>query len=225
MGAMTEPQSSPTLPATPRTTGRLVRNTGLESLVTVFPRDPRHRLVGPDLALFLDRVVERLVAVGEGALTRVRAGRFDCEAESLPDLLDTIEAAREQARGREDLEVRLHGEARPDFSKFLGATRVEMKFCAFVEPKLLLDAHPCAACGWPLDYDGVSRVSTCGQCGESEPRPDELHTCWWLRLFGTGADGIGERFVVESRRLTGSPFFESLEAAARTRLYEWHCWG
>ena len=198
--------------------------TGLEQIVTVFPQDPAFRLVGGDLALFLDRVSERMVALGEGALARVRAGRFDAEVGTLPDLLDTLDAARIQAKGREDLEVRLWGEPRDAFGKFLGATHLEVKFQAFVQPHLLLDAHPCDECGWPLDYDGVSGETACGRCGGETGKPTEVHSCWWLRLFGDGSDGIGERFVLESRRLAKSPFFESLSAAARTPLYEWQTW-
>lgn len=198
----------------------------LEQTVTVFPRDPRHRLVGAHLGAFLDRVVERIAAVGDGARARVRAGRFEGEVETLPDLLDTIDAARAQANGREDLEVRLSGDARPAFARYTAAARVEAELCAFVRPRLLLDARPCVGCGWPLDYDGTRRAAACNRrgCGEELAHERELATCWWLRLIGVGAEGVGERFVEEERRLEGSPFFDALEGAARTPLFEWHAW-
>jgi hypothetical protein len=207
---------------------------GLESTVTVFPRDGQHRLVGPDLASFLDRLAERVVALGSGARARVRAGRFDAEVDTIQDLTDTVEAARSQAQGREDLELRLWGPPQASFGKFLGARHLEIKFCAWVQPHLLLDAQLCPACRWPLDLEGYSEDMklTCGRPGcpnEGEftshtTVKEELRACWWLRLFGSGSEGIGERFVEEDRRLEGSSFFEMLEGCSRTRLLEWHTW-
>ncbi len=198
----------------------------LEQTVTIFPRDPHHRLVGEHLGVFLDRVCERVVALGDGARARVRAGRFDEEVETLPDLLDTIDAARAQSRGREDLEVRLWGDARPAFARFTASPHVEAKLCAFVRPRPLVDARRCVGCGWPLDFDGTRRAAVCSRagCGEELAQEGELITCWWLRLFGLGADGLGERFVEEERRLEGTPFFEALQGAARVPLFEWQAW-
>jgi len=204
-----------------------MRSMGVASTVTIFPRDPDHRLVQDDLAAFLDRVAERLVALGHGAAARVRAGRFEAEVYDLLDLLDTVNAARERSQGREDLEIRLHGDVHDGLAKYLGTPRAEAKFQAFVRPRVLLDARLCGGCGWPLDWDGYARTATCSRpsCGEGEPRRGELRTCWWLRFFGSGPEGIGERFVEESRRFEGSRFFESLEGVSRTPLFEWHAWG
>jgi hypothetical protein len=198
----------------------------LEQTVTVFPREPQHRLVGPHLASFLDRVVERIVALGDGARARIRAGRFEGDVETLPDLLDTIDAARVQSLGREDLEVRLWGDARAPFARFTASPRVDVTLSAFVQPQLLLEARRCVGCGWPLDYDGIRGAAACNRkgCGEELAQEGELAACWSLRLCGMGADGLGERFVEEERRLEGSPFFEALEGAARTRLFEWQSW-
>lgn len=199
---------------------------GLRSFVTLFPTDPDHRLVGADLAAFLDRVSERLVALGDGAEATIRAGKFREQARNVRDLVAAIDAARVKARGREDLEVRIEGEARDPFSKFLGATRVAAEFRAFVKPYRLEAARRCAGCGWPLDHDGHTGEVSCNRrgCGEGVPGEGDLRTCWMLRFVGDGADGIGERFVEEARRMEGSPFFESMEGVARAPLYEWHAW-
>lgn len=199
---------------------------GLDSSVTLFPKDPAHRLVGFDLAMFLDRVGERLVTLGDGAVARVAAGRFVREGlRSTADLVRAIDAARVDARGKADLEVRIAGDARDDFSKFLGAGRVDLSLRAFVRPQPLHGARLCGTCEWPVDTQAYE-VTTCGRPvkGECDPIDGDLHACWWLRLHGEGSDGIGERFVEEHRRLAGSPFFESLEGCARTPLHEWHAW-
>lgn len=201
---------------------------GLRSSVTVFPADPDHRLVGADLAAFLDRVSERFIALGEGAEASVRAGKFRKDARNVRDLMAAIDEARAQARGRADLEVRVRGEVRDAFSKFLGANHLKAEFHAFVEPRLLRAARRCAGCGWPLDNDAPSGQAACGRrgCGEARaagaPDAAEVRACWMLRFVGEGAAGIGERFVDEGRRLEGSPFFESLEGIARAPLLEWH---
>jgi hypothetical protein len=198
----------------------------LQATVTLFPSDPTHRLVGPDLASFLDRVSERLIALGDGAVARVRAGKFSAEARNVRDLVAAIDAARAAARGRADLEVRLQGEVRDSFSKFLGANHLEAELRAFVHPLLLRDAQRCSGCGWPLDLDAHTGQVSCRRrgCGEGEPADGDLQACWLLRFKGQGADGIGERFVEEGRRLEGSPFFESLEGISRANLLEWHTW-
>lgn len=198
----------------------------LRSSVTLFPSDPEHRLVGPDLAAFLDRVSERLIALGDGAEAKVRAGKFHEDARNVRDLVGALDHARSTAKGKSDLEVRIRGEVRDQFSKFLGASRLEAEFRAFVKPHLLKAARRCAGCGWPLDFDGHTGQVSCTRrgCGEGEPGQGDLRACWTLRLIGNGADGIGERFVEESRRIEGSPFFESLEGIARAALYEWHSW-
>ena len=201
---------------------------GLESAVTLFPRDPAHTLAGTDLALFLDRVAERLIALNDGAKARIRAGRFDAEATTLTDLLDMTRAALEQARGREDLEVRLWGPPRDAFGRYLGTRHLELKLNTFVQPHPLTDARLCACTPpRPLDFHGYNKEYVCsrGDCEEAgDPEAGELHTSWWLRVFGSGPDGIGERFVEEGRRIEGSPFFESLEGVSRARLFEWHTW-
>jgi hypothetical protein len=199
---------------------------GLRSSVTLFPTDPEHRLIGVDLAAFLDRVSERLIALGDGAEASVRAGKFRRDARNVRDLVAAIDAARSEGRGRADLEVRLRGEVRDHFSKFLGANRLTAEFHAFVKPHVLKAARRCAACGWPLDHDGHTAEVSCNRpgCGEGAPSEGDLRACWMLRFVGEGADGIGERFVEEARRLEGSSFFESLEGVARAPLYEWHDW-
>jgi hypothetical protein len=197
---------------------------GLESSVTLFPADPAHRLVGHDLALFLDRVAERLIALGEGAEATVRAGKFSAKARTVKDLLEAIDAARAASKGKQDLEVRIVGDLRDAFSKYLGASSIQVAFHAFVMPQTLEAAKLCGSCGRPLDWDGYAGQTSCGCEEEVEARPDELRCCWLLRFQGEGPDGIGERFVEEDRRLEGSPFFESLEGAARTKLLEWHSW-
>jgi hypothetical protein len=200
---------------------------GLESAVMIFPQDPAHRLVQDDLAAFLDRLAERLVALGSGATARLRAGRYEAEARSLLDLLESVDHARTQARGREDLRIRIDGLAQDRLAKFLGTPRVTLEFRAFVRPHVLLDACLCSGCGWPLDFDGPSGMTSCGRrvCGEGDPVEGELKTCWWLQFIGDGPDGIGERLVEEGRRFEGSPFLESLAGISRTSLFEWHTWG
>jgi hypothetical protein len=195
---------------------------GLHSSVTLFPRDPAHRLVGFDLAALVDRVGERLVALGDGAEARVTAGRYSREGlRSVVDVVAAIDEARVAGRGKADLELRIVGDARDDFGKFLGASTIDVSLRAFVGPQLLAGARLCAGCGWVVG----DAEEPCG-CGTSERETGdaELSACWWLQLHGRGSDGIGERFVEERRRLAGSPFFESLEGSARTRLLEWHSW-
>ena len=201
---------------------------GLESAVMIFPQDPAHRLVQADLAAFLDRLAERLVALGSGATAYLRAGRYESEARSLTDLLASVDRARQLAKGREDLRIRIEGLAHARLARFLGTPRVTLEFRAFVHPHLLLEAKLCSGCGWPLDHDASSTMRSCGRgsCGDGDPNgAEELRTCWWLQLLGDGPDGIGERFVEESRRFEGSPFLESLRGISRTPLYEWHTWG
>lgn len=200
---------------------------GLPSSVTLFPADPQHRLVGPDLAAFLDRVSERFIALGDGAEATVRAGKFKRDARNVRDLVAAIDAARRGAKGREDLAVELKGEVRDHFSKFLGANQLQVEFRAFVKPSALRAARRCTGCGWPLDHDAKTGESSCRrrECGEGRPGPADLRACWMLRFVGDGAAGIGERFVEEARRIEGSPFFESLEGIARAPLYEWHARG
>lgn len=199
---------------------------GLRSSVTLFPTDPDHRLIGSDLSAFLDRVSERLIALGDGAEASVRAGKFRREARNVRDLVAAIDAARAEARGRSDLEVRLRGEVRDPFSKFLGANRLSAEFHAFVKPQVLKAARRCSGCGWPLDHDAHTGEVSCNRrgCGEGAVSDGDVRACWMLRFVGEGADGIGERFVEEGRRLEGSPFFESLEGIARAPLHEWHAW-
>ena len=194
--------------------------------MTIFPQDSTHRLVGPDLATFFERVSERVIALGSGAYARVRAGRYEDQVRNLPDLVDTIDAARAISQGREDLEVRLWGDTTDSFGRFLGARTLECKFFAFVSPHTLLDAHLCLACGWPRDYDGTRKDSGCVRpgCEDDVASDEELRSCWSFRLYGVGPDGIGERFVEEGRRLRGTPFFEALEGACRARLFEWQAW-
>ncbi|MCO5172177.1 MAG: hypothetical protein M9894_38260 [Planctomycetes bacterium] len=198
----------------------------LRSSVTLFPADPEHRLVGADLAAFLDRVSERLIALGDGAEATVRAGKFRRSARNVRDLVAAIDAARREARGKADLEVRLRGDVRDPFSKYLGANALEAEFRAFVKPHALAAARRCGGCGWPLDVDAHTGQASCARrgCGDGEPGDGGLRACWMLRFVGQGADGIGERFVEEARRLEGSPFFESLEGIARANLLEWHAW-
>lgn len=198
---------------------------GLESSVTIFPRDPNHRLVTFDLASFLDRVSERLVALGDGASARVKAGKFEAEVRSVAELVEAIERARKASKGKADLEVRLRGDLREDFAKYLGASQADVSFRAFVRPQALDGAKLCGASGWPVDAQD-HEVGSCGRhaTGDCDPVDGDLRACWWLRLHGEGSDGIGERFVEEHRRLAGSAFFESLEGTARTPLLEWHAW-
>lgn len=192
--------------------------------VTIFPRDPQHRLVGPDLATFLDRVSERMAALGDGALGEVRAGTFHAHPHHLPALLEHIDAARAATRGRHDLSVRLRGDARERFYRYLGERSLDLSFEAFVLPRAVEGATLCGACSHPLDLDGAA--TACGRraCGAASPGDDDLHACWWLELRGDAPTGIGERFVRERRRLEGTPFFEALQGAARSRLVEWHRW-
>jgi hypothetical protein len=197
---------------------------GLESSVTLFPSDPKHRLVGPDLALFLDRVAERLIALGEGAEAQVVAGKFSAKARTVKDLLEAIEAARAAAKGKHDLEVRISGDLRDGFSKYLGTSSLQLVFQAFVEPRDLSPAKLCASCRRVLDWDGYAGQASCSCEDETEALPGSLRCFWLLRMTGAGPDGIGERFVEEDRRLEGSPFYESLEGAARMKLLEWHAW-
>jgi hypothetical protein len=197
---------------------------GLESSVTLFPADPAHRLVGPDLALFLDRVAERLISLGEGAEAQVTAGRFSAKARTVRDLLEALDAARASAKGKHDLEVRISGDLRDGFSKYLGTSSLTLALQAFVEPRLLAQAKLCGSCQRVLDWDGYAGQTSCSCEEETDPLATELRCCWLLRLQGTGPDGIGERFVEEDRRLEGSPFYESLEGAARVKLLEWHAW-
>lgn len=197
----------------------------LSETVSIFPQSRDHRLVGADLATFLDRLTERMVALGDGAQARVRAGTFEAHPQNLPALLQTIDAAREDAQGQHDLELRLWGDARDRFSRFLGTHSVEVTFQAFVHPQVI-KANLCAACGWPLDYDGTRKATTCNRigCGDEVSSGQALAACWRVQLLGNGSDGIGERFVLEGRRLEGTPFFEALEGAARARLFEWQAW-
>lgn len=199
---------------------------GLEATVTVFPRDPAHRLVGPDLAAFVDRLSERLIALGDGAEAEVRAGRFRGRARSTTELLGVIDAARAAARGREDLVVRLRGPLRDAFSKFLGALVGDLELRCYVRPHELPRARLCRGCGWPLDHDATSGQDDCTRpsCRDATPAPGALRACWTLSLRGEGPDGVGERFVDEERRLEASPFFESLEGCARAALLERHAW-
>ena len=195
-----------------------------QSSVTLFPADPQHRLVGADLAAFLDRVSERFIALGDGAEATVKAGKFKRDARNVRDLVAAIDAARLGSKGRDDLEIQLRGEVRDHFSKFLGANLLQAEFKAFVKPSLLRAARRCAGCGWPLDHDAKKDSARCRRrgCGEGQPGPADLRACWMLRFVGEGAEGIGERFVEEQRRIEGSPFFESLEGIARAPLFEWH---
>jgi len=184
-------------------------------------------MVQEDLAAFLDRLAERMVALGSGARAQLRAGRYESEARSLRDLLESVDRARDQARGREDLRIRIEGLAQEGLARFLGTPRVVLEFRAFVHPHVLLDASLCSGCGWPLDYDGPSGMTSCGRavCGDGDPAAGELRTCWWLQFVGDGPDGIGERLVEESRRFEDSSFLESLTGISRTALFEWHSWG
>lgn len=185
------------------------------------------------MGAFLDRLAEHVIALGEGAGARVRAGRFESEAHTVRDLLETVDAARTSAQGREDLEIRMFGEPRDRLAKFLGTLRIELEFRAFVHPEPLHEARLCATCRrlcttceLPQFVGDTQRtVDACPACQHSETEPRELNTCWWLRFFGHGPDGIGERFVEESRTLYGSRFFEALQGISRIPLYEWHTWG
>ena len=143
---------------------------GLESAVMIFPQDPAHRLVQADLAAFLDRLAERLVALGSGATAYLRAGRYESEARSLTDLLASVDRARQLAKGREDLRIRIEGLAHARLARFLGTPRVTLEFRAFVHPHLLLEAKLCSGCGWPLDHDASSTMRSCGRgsCGDGD---------------------------------------------------------
>ncbi|RMG08895.1 MAG: hypothetical protein D6731_20910 [Planctomycetota bacterium] len=103
--------------------------------VLVYPRDPAHRLVGPELVVFLDRLCERIVALGDGATARLKAGPCRAEAETLLELTQAIDEARVRCRGREDLELRIAGDARPAFARFTGGRTLEAVFAATVRPR------------------------------------------------------------------------------------------
>lgn len=188
--------------------------------VTLFPQDSTHRLVARDLSAFFDRLSERVIALGDGATAKVRAGSYEANAETFLELVLAIDAAREAGRGRVDLKVELAGDVRDEFARFIGSRTCKATFEAFVLPKTLKGAKRCAGCGWPLETEG-KRLSCPSGCKPKATR-DTLAACWWLRLSGMRRGGLGERFAREGRRLRGSPFFEALQGTARTPLYEWH---
>jgi hypothetical protein len=188
--------------------------------VVIFPRDTGHRLVGDHLAAFLDRVGERIVALGAGAGARVEAGSFVADVWTHLDLVEAIDAARAAGAGREDLRVTYSGDARDGFARFVGARRVDAVFHAYVLPATVERARPCAACGAPME-GRPARARCAGGCGAGAGK-GRFAPCWRLDLEGRPGPGLGPRFVDEGRRLTGTPFLEALAGTARTPLFEWH---
>ena len=159
--------------------------------MTVFPRDETHRLIGPDLATFLDRFTERVIALGDGAHASVEVGTFHEKVSSFVELSAAIDRGREHGQAAYDLDVRLWGLTREDYARYVGARTASARFQAFVLPQRM-------------------------------GRGGALQACWRLTFEADGLKGLGERFVNESRRLSGSTFFTMLEGTARTALYEWH---
>ncbi|MGE0712882.1 MAG: hypothetical protein AB7N76_14180 [Planctomycetota bacterium] len=106
-----------------------------EQVITLYPTRPDHRLVGPQLSTFLDRLGLHLVALGHGAVARLAAGGERAEARSWASLVVALDAARQACRGTADLRIDLEGPARDRFARFLGARTVRLRFEAFVEPR------------------------------------------------------------------------------------------
>jgi hypothetical protein len=106
-------------------------------VLTIYPTDPEHRLVASHLHTFLERISRHLVALGEGAVAKLRAGPCAAEARSWASLIVEVNRARERCKWQEDLEIRIEGPVRERFGRFLGTRRLSLRFEAFVERRTL----------------------------------------------------------------------------------------
>lgn len=193
------------------------------SQVTVFPQDPSHRLVAQDLATFFDRLTERVIALGAGASAEVIAGDYRMRAYTYAELVTALDEARSECAGQHDLDVRLWGDVRDDYARFVGSRTGVAHFRAFVQPKEI-GAQLCSGCALPLNGRDVPLTCFTG-CANATPAKTPLLACWTLTLSGEGANGLGDRFHGEGRRLKGSPYLATFQGTARTPLHEWHSEG
>lgn len=106
-------------------------------VLTIYPTDPEHRLVASHLSTFLERISRHLIALGEGATAKLRAGPCAAEAKSWATLVVELNRARERCQRREDLEIRIEGPVRERFGRFLGTRTLSLRFEAFVERRTL----------------------------------------------------------------------------------------
>jgi hypothetical protein len=116
---------------------------GKRHQITIYPAAAEHRLVGVQLSTFLDRLSQHLVALGYGAVARLRAGGVKAECRSWASLVVEINAARKACQGTADLRIDIQGPACDRFARFLGARSVHIRFEAFVEPREFQNAKVC----------------------------------------------------------------------------------
>ncbi|MBL4844129.1 MAG: hypothetical protein JKY65_01270 [Planctomycetes bacterium] len=120
-------------------------------VLTIYPTEPKHRLAQGQLSAFLERVSRHLIALGEGATAKLRAGPCEAESRSWAGLVVDLDQARRRCNRRDDLEIRLEGPVRERFGRFLGARRLSLRFEAFVDPRQTPDG---AAVFWWLKLSG-----------------------------------------------------------------------
>jgi hypothetical protein len=190
------------------------------SQVTVFPKDPSHRLVGQNLSTFFDRLSERVIALGAGATAEVIAGDYRMRAYTHTELVTALDEARTECAGRHDLDVRLWGDVRDDYARFVGSRTGVAQFKAFVQPTEI-GARLCGSCDTTLNGSGDALACSAG-CADATPTPALLLTCWTLTLSGEGTNGLGGRFHDEGRRLSESLYLTTFQGTAGTPLHEWH---
>lgn len=135
-----------------------------EQVITIHSDDPSHRLVQRDLSIFLERVSRHLIALGEGAVATLRAGPVQVEVRSWASLVVELNRARVICAAREDLRIDVVGPPCERFARFLGARRLDLRFEAFVTPRLLPGNQ--RAC-WRLELRGP------GPAGVGERLVDE----------------------------------------------------
>lgn len=122
-----------------------------EQVITIYPDDPSHRLVQRDLSVFLERVSRHLIALGAGAVATLRAGSISVDVRSWASLVVELERARVACAGREDLRIDVGGPPCERFARFLGARNLDLRFEAFVSPRLMPSGS--RAC-WRLELRG-----------------------------------------------------------------------
>ncbi len=170
--------------------------------------------------MFFDRLAERVVALGAGATAEVFAGEYRMRVDTHFELVTALDEARVECQGRHDLYVRLWGDVRDDYARFVGSRTGVAHYRAFVQPTEV-GARLCGGCATPLSGRDEDLVCSRG-CSDAAPSAEPLLACWSLTLSGEGTNGVGERFHGEGRRLEGSPYFATFQGTARTPLHEWH---
>lgn len=125
-----------------------------EHVLTIYPQDPAHRLIGSHLSTFLERVGRHLVALGEGATARLQAGPCEAESRSWASLVVELQRARVRCEGREDLRIDLTGPVRDRFGRFLGSRSLHVRFEAYVHPR---EVSPGDEACWRLQLLGEGR--------------------------------------------------------------------